>query len=118
MFSGIGIILIAGIILAYLKKKGTAKVVSNHYNKKLYIKPEVGELDTLEAQQTGKNIDGIQIAGNKNQIRKFRNGVNVKVDKTGQAKAVNFISRIVGQEDFTHKQLPQNWDKLFEAIKQ
>ncbi len=117
MFSGIGIIVLAGIILAYLKKKGTAKIVENKYDKSLYIKPEEGEIDRLKAHETDKTIDGIQIPNNRSQIRKFRNGVNIKIDSNGQARAVNFISHYIVQEDLEKSDLPDNWNKLFEEIK-
>ncbi len=116
MFSGIGIIVLVGIILAYIKKKGTEKIVENKYDKSLYIKPEEGEIDRLKAHQTDKTIDGIQIPNNRSQIRKFRNGVNIKIDSNGQARAVNFISHYIAQEDLEKSDLPDNWNKLFEAV--
>ncbi len=116
MFSGGALFVTGIIILAYLKKKGTAKIVENKYDKSLYIKPEEGEIDRLKAHQTDKTIDGIQIPNNTSQIRKFRNGVNIKIDSNGQARAVNFISHYIAQEDLEKSDLPDNWNKLFEAV--
>ena len=117
LLSGLSIIFISGFYLVYLIKKGTARIVENNYNDKLFYKPEHGEINQLQPHETGTAIDGIQIAGETRKVRKFHNGVRVKIDNTGKARSVNFVSRAIGQNDLTKKQLPQDWNKLFEKIK-
>lgn len=113
LVSGVVLIVLAAVYLAYLTKYGTATVVENKYDKTIKYKPENGTVDTLQPKQKLSGIDGIRKPVFKDKpIRKFRNGVNVKIDTSGNAEAVNLISKWLGQSDHAPASLGSSWAEL------
>lgn len=110
LYVSLGLFVVFSLYFGYLIKFGKAQIVENKYNGTLSVKPESGTLDTVSG--TLKPIDGIKLPNGT--VRKFSNGVNVRIDQNGNAKAVNPLSRMLGQKEL--KAAPDNsWKPLFET---
>ena len=113
LYTGAVLGVFAFLYLVYLTKLGKAHIVENKYNGTLPIKPESGQLDSV-GYGILKPIDGIKRPGTNNKpVRKFSNGVNVRIDKHGNATAVNLLSRLLGQTDLATPP-DQTWKPIFE----
>jgi len=111
--------------LILITNKGSAKIITNKYNKEIYIKKEQSsEIKKISPFKTSKiPLDGIATSYNKDKVYKVYNGIWVKIKKNGDITPISPISKIfnyigAGWRDkkWFDKKDGENWNPLFEKV--